>query len=200
MNIVKWSLGQNELQWGLSCYLLQLHGNLHLSKQFFSIKKKADCIPRHCLCIPTLFTEGKWDTLENNTLCAFGFYQVFTSWESKYIQMNFLLWLWTMNKLSNYLLKVFLSEAHTLVVESRCLAVSTAWVRIWMSPRCSVWATTEAQLRGAAPGPRAGAAAKRSCPRSKGRGGGQEELPQVQGKEPWLHFAEAAMKRHPRPR
>ena len=31
----------------------------------------------------------------------------------------------------------------------------------------------------------------------QGRGGGQEELPHVQGKEQWLHFAEAAMKRYP---
>ena len=44
MNNVKWSLGQNELQWGLSCYLLQ-HGNLHLSKQIFQLKKKQTIYP-----------------------------------------------------------------------------------------------------------------------------------------------------------
>ena len=37
-------------------------------------------------------------------------------------------------------------------------------------------------------------------PTSKVRGGGREELPHVQGKEQWLCFAGAAMKRYPCPR
>ena len=36
-----------------------------------------------------------------------------------------------------------------------------------------------------------------SYPTSKVRGGGQEELPLIQGKEQWLCFAGAAMKRYP---
>ena len=40
-------------------------------------------------------------------------------------------------------------------------------------------------------------AAKRSSPISKVRGGGQEELPHIQGKEQQLCFAGAAMKRYP---
>ena len=40
-------------------------------------------------------------------------------------------------------------------------------------------------------------AAERSHPMSKVRGGGQEELPHIQGKEQWLQFAGAAMKRYP---
>ena len=49
--------------------------------------------------------------------------------------------------------------------------------------------------------PRSGEAAKRSNPTSKEqqlhrhRRDGCEEIPLVQGKEQWLHFAEAAMKR-----
>ena len=39
--------------------------------------------------------------------------------------------------------------------------------------------------------------AERSYPMSKVRGSGQEELPHVQGKEQWLCFAGAAMKRYP---
>ena len=39
--------------------------------------------------------------------------------------------------------------------------------------------------------------AKRSYPRPKLRGGGQEELPHVQGKERRLCFARAAVKRYP---
>ena len=39
----------------------------------------------------------------------------------------------------------------------------------------------EAWLRGATPRLRSGLAAKRSCPRSEVRGGGQEELPHAQG-------------------
>ena len=42
--------------------------------------------------------------------------------------------------------------------------------------------------------------AKRSYPASKVRGGSQEELPHVQGKEQWLRFAGAAMKRYPTPK
>ena len=34
----------------------------------------------------------------------------------------------------------------------------------------------------------------------KVRKGGGEEIPLVQGKEQWLHFAGAAMKRHPTPK
>ena len=67
---------------------------------------------------------------------------------------------------------------------------------------------TEVQWRGATPRPRSGAAAKsarlrlcRSCweelPNTRDRGGGQEELPHVQGKEQRLRFAGAAMKRYP---
>ena len=51
--------------------------------------------------------------------------------------------------------------------------------------------------------PRSGEAAKRSNPTSKEqqlhrhRRDGCEEIPLVQGKEQWLHFAEAAVKRYP---
>ena len=31
----------------------------------------------------------------------------------------------------------------------------------------------------------------------QGQEGGHEEIPLIQGKEQWLHFAGAAMKRHP---
>ena len=34
----------------------------------------------------------------------------------------------------------------------------------------------------------------------KVRKGGGEEIPLVQGKEKWLHFAGAAVKRHPMPK
>ena len=34
----------------------------------------------------------------------------------------------------------------------------------------------------------------------KVRKGGGEEIPLVQGKEQWLHFARAAMKRYPMPK
>ena len=71
--------------------------------------------------------------------------------------------------------------------------------------------------RGATPRPRSGAAAERSYPTSKDqwlhgrrraersystfkvRRGGSEEIPLVQGKEQWLHFAGAAVqgKRNP---
>ena len=40
--------------------------------------------------------------------------------------------------------------------------------------------------------------AERSYPTSKVRGSGWEELPHVQSQEWWLHFAAAAMKRHPK--
>ena len=42
--------------------------------------------------------------------------------------------------------------------------------------------------------------AERSYPTSKVRGGGREEILHVQGKEQWLHFAGAAMKRNPTPK
>ena len=57
--------------------------------------------------------------------------------------------------------------------------------------------SAQAQLRGAIPLPRTGAAAGRSYPMPKVRGQGQEELPHVQGKEQQLRFAERAMKRYP---
>ena len=70
------------------------------------------------------------------------------------------------------------------------------------------------RLRGVTPCPRSGAAAKRSNPMSKEqwlqgrrraersystfkvRRGSHEEIPLVQGKEQWLRFAGAAMKRY----
>ena len=52
------------------------------------------------------------------------------------------------------------------------------------------------QLREATPHPRSGAVAKRSYSKSKVRGSGQEELPHVQGKEQWLRFVGAAVKRY----
>ena len=42
--------------------------------------------------------------------------------------------------------------------------------------------------------------AKRSYSTFKVRRGGGEEIPLVQGKEHWLHFAGAAVKRYPTPR
>ena len=39
--------------------------------------------------------------------------------------------------------------------------------------------------------------AKRSYPTLKVRNGGGKEIPLLQGKEQWLRFAGAAMKRHP---
>ena len=75
--------------------------------------------------------------------------------------------------------------------------------------------TAQEQPRGATPNPRPGAAAERSNPTSKERwlrghrraersystfkvrrGGGEEILP-VQGKEQWLRFAGAPVKRYP---
>ena len=57
---------------------------------------------------------------------------------------------------------------------------------------------TEAhRLRGATHRPRSGVAAERSYPSSKVRRGGHEKIPLVQGKEQWLCFAGAAMKRYP---
>ena len=53
------------------------------------------------------------------------------------------------------------------------------------------------RLRGATPCPRSAAAAERSYPMSKVRGGGHEEIPHVQGKEQWLGFAGVAVKRYP---
>ena len=76
-------------------------------------------------------------------------------------------------------------------------------------------ATVEEQLRGGTPSPKSGAAAGRSYPTSKERWlrrhrrakgsysmfkvrrGSSEEIPLIQGKEQWLHFAGAAMKRYP---
>ena len=42
-----------------------------------------------------------------------------------------------------------------------------------------------------------GAGAERSYSTFKVRRGGSEEIPLVQGKEQWLHFAGVAMKRYP---
>ena len=42
--------------------------------------------------------------------------------------------------------------------------------------------------------------AKRSYSTFKARRGGGEEIPLVQGKEQWLHFAGAAVKRYPMPK
>ena len=42
--------------------------------------------------------------------------------------------------------------------------------------------------------------ASRSYPKLKVRNGGGKEIPLVQGKEQWLCFAGAAMKRYPMPR
>ena len=42
--------------------------------------------------------------------------------------------------------------------------------------------------------------AKRSYSMFKVRRGGGEEIPLIQGKEQWLCFAGAAVKRYPRPR
>ena len=42
--------------------------------------------------------------------------------------------------------------------------------------------------------------AKRSYPTLKVRKGGGEEIPLIQGKEQWLHFAGAAVKRYPMPK
>ena len=71
------------------------------------------------------------------------------------------------------------------------------------------------EARGATPRPRSGEVARRSYPTSKEqqlcgcrraersystfevRRGGHEEIPLVQGKEQWLHFAGAAVKRYP---
>ena len=43
-------------------------------------------------------------------------------------------------------------------------------------------------------------ATQRSYPTSKVRKGGGEDIPLVQGKEQWLHFAGAAVKRYPTPK
>ena len=45
-----------------------------------------------------------------------------------------------------------------------------------------------------------GKRAERSYSTFKVRRGGCEEIPLVQGKEQWLHFAGAAMKRYPTPK
>ena len=51
--------------------------------------------------------------------------------------------------------------------------------------------------RGATPLLRSGAVAERSYSTFKVRRGGREEIPLIQGKEQWLHFAGAAVKRYP---
>ena len=79
-------------------------------------------------------------------------------------------------------------------------------------------ASAQERLRGATPCLRSGEAAKRSNPTSKERWlhghrraqrsysmfkvrrGSHEDTPLIQGKEPRLHFAGAAMKRYPRPK
>ena len=61
---------------------------------------------------------------------------------------------------------------------------------------------------GSYPSPTSGVAAERNYPTTEVRGGGQErqaatmhegreEIPLIQGKEQWLHFVVAAMKRYP---
>ena len=61
-------------------------------------------------------------------------------------------------------------------------------------------ATAQEQPRGAIPGPRSGVAAGRSYPLPRARRWGGGEIPLVQGKEQWLRFAGAAMKRYPTPK
>ena len=53
------------------------------------------------------------------------------------------------------------------------------------------------QPRGATVCLRSGAVARRSYPMFKVRRGGGEEIPLIQGKEQWLRFAGAAVKRYP---
>ena len=50
---------------------------------------------------------------------------------------------------------------------------------------------------GATPGPRSGEAGERSYLKPKLMGGGQEELPHVQGQGQQLHFVGTALKRYP---
>ena len=57
-------------------------------------------------------------------------------------------------------------------------------------------ATGQERPRGASPRPRSGAAAERSYSMIKVRRGGREKIPLFQGKEQWLHFAGAAVKRY----
>ena len=47
---------------------------------------------------------------------------------------------------------------------------------------------------------RRGRRAERSYSMFNVRSGGSEEIPLVQGKEQWLHFAGAAVKRYPTPK
>ena len=56
-------------------------------------------------------------------------------------------------------------------------------------------ATAQERLRGAIPGLRSGVSAGKSYPLPKARRWGGEEIPLVQGKEQWLRFAGAAVKR-----
>ena len=71
-------------------------------------------------------------------------------------------------------------------------------------------ATGQERPRGATPRPRSGGVAQRRYPASEARGGDErsyptsevrkgcgEEIPVVQGKEQWLRFAGAAVKRFP---
>ena len=60
--------------------------------------------------------------------------------------------------------------------------------------------SAQEQPRGAAPCARSGVVTERSNPTSKVRRGGCEKIPLVQGKEHWLHFAGAAVKRYPKVR
>ena len=52
-------------------------------------------------------------------------------------------------------------------------------------------------LKGATPHPSSVTVVERSYPTSKDRGSDREELPHIQGKEQWLCFAGAAVKRYP---
>ena len=53
------------------------------------------------------------------------------------------------------------------------------------------------RLRGGTPCSRSGVVAERTYPMSKVRSWDWKEIPNVQGKEQWLHFAGAAVKRYP---
>ena len=89
-------------------------------------------------------------------------------------------------------------------------------VHVLLKPRGATPRPTSGQQpRGATPHPKSEEAAKRSNPTSKERrlcrhrkaerrcstfkvrGRGHEKIPLVQGKGQWLHFAGAAVKRHP---
>ena len=57
--------------------------------------------------------------------------------------------------------------------------------------------TAQERPTGATPRRRSGAVAERSYPMLEARGGGREAIPLVQGKEQWLCFVGAAVKRYP---